>query len=98
MQNVLVGLENAFFLAKKIVEKKLSVRQSENLVRIFKTKKIPKYISKDPNLGQLENSVKDKIGLNVFIKNRKNNTGSLSFEYKDLNQLNRLIMVIKANY
>ena len=95
---VLVGLENSFFLAKKIVDKNLSVRQAENLVRVFKTKKIPKHLSKDANLSQLELSLKDKIGLNVFIKNKKNNTGSISFEYKDLDQLNRLIMVIKSNY
>ena len=95
---VLVGLENSFFLAKKIVDKNLSVRQAENLVRVFKTKKIPKHLSKDANLSQLELSLKDKIGLNVFIKNKKNNTGSISFEYKDLDQLNRLIMVLKANY
>ena len=95
---VLVGLENAFFLAKKIVDKKLSVRQAENLIRVFKTKKISKYISKDANLSQLEFSLKEKIGLDVFIKNRKNNTGSIIFEYKELDQLNRLIMVIKANY
>ena len=95
---VLVGLENAFFLAKKIVDKKLSVRQAENLIRVFKAKKIFKHISKDANLNQLELSLKEKIGLDVFIKNRRNNTGSLIFEYKELDQLNRLIMVIKANY
>ena len=95
---VLVGLENALFVAKKIVEKKLSVRQAENLVRVFKTKKVPKYISKDPNLIQLESSLKDKTGLNIFIKNKRNNTGSISFEYKALDQLNRIIEVIKSNY
>ena len=95
---VLVGLENALFVAKKIVSKKLSVRQSESLVKVFKNKKIPKFISKDANLRQLENSLKDKIGLNVFIKNKKNNSGLISFEYKDVNQLNRLIEVIKLNY
>jgi len=95
---VLVGLENALFLAKKIVDKKLSVRQAENLVRVFKTNKIPKNVLKDANLKQLESSLKEKIGLNILIKNKKNNTGSISFEYKDLDQLNRLIMVIKANY
>jgi ParB family chromosome partitioning protein len=95
---VLVGLENALFVAKKIVEKKLSVRQAENLVRVFKTKKVPKYISRDPNLTQLESSLKDKTGLNIFIKNKRNNTGSISFEYKALDQLNRIIEVIKSNY
>ena len=95
---VLVGLPNAFFLAKKIVNKKLSVRQAENLSRLFKSKKIPKNTSKDPNLKLLESTLKDKIGLNIFIKNKKNNTGSISFEYKDLDQLNRIIDVIKSNY
>jgi len=95
---VLVGLENAFFVAKKIIDKKLSVRQTENLVRIFKVKKISKYISKDPNLTELELTLRDQTGLNVSIKNRKKNNGSISFEYKDLDQLNRIIDVIKSNY
>ena len=95
---VLVGLENAFFVAKKILDKNLSVRQAENLVRVFKNKKVPKFISQDPNLRQLENSLKDRIGLNVYINNKKNNSGSISFEYKDIDQLNRLIEVIKSNY
>ena len=95
---ILVGLENASFVAKKIIQKKLSVRQSENLVRIFKTNKISKKNLKDPNLKYLEQSLKDKIGLNVFIKNKKNNTGSIMFEYKDFDQLNKLIEIIKANY
>ena len=95
---VLVGLENAIFVANKIIDKKLSVRQAENLVRFFKTKKIPKYISKDPNLRQLESSMMEKIGLNTSIKNKKNNSGSISFEYKNLDQLNRIIEVIKFNY
>ena len=95
---VLIGLENATFLAKKIIEKKLSVRQAENLVKIFKTKKIPKYISKDSNIRELESSLIDKTGLNISIKNKKNNIGSISFEYKNLDQLNRIIEVIKSNY
>ena len=95
---ILVGLENASFVAKKIIQKKLSVRQSENLVRIFKTNNISKKNLKDPNLKYLEQSLKDKIGLNVFIKNKKNNTGSIMFEYKDFDQLNKLIEIIKANY
>ena len=95
---ILVGLENANFVAKKIIQKKLSVRQSESLVRIFKTNKISKKNLKDPNLKYLEQSLKDKIGLNVFIKNKKNNTGSIMLEYKDFDQLNKLIEIIKANY
>ena len=95
---VLVGLENALFLAKKIIEKKLSVRQAESLVKIFKSKKTRKSTSKDPNLSQLELSLVDKLGLNVLIKNKKNNSGSIIFNYKDLEQLNKIIEVIKAHY
>ena len=95
---VLVGLENAFFLAKKIIDKKLSVRQAENLVRIFKTKSKSKYILKDPNLKQLESELINKIGLNVSINNKKNNSGSIYFDYNNLDQLNRIIEIIKINY
>ena len=95
---ILVGLENAFFLAKKIIEKQLSVRQTESLVKIFKTKKISKFKVKDPNLKHLELTLADKIGLNVLIKNNKNNAGSITLEYKNLEQLNKLIEVIKFNY
>ena len=46
----------------------------------------------------LEKSIIEKIGLNVLIKNKKNNTGSLIVEYKDLEQLNKIILIIKSNY
>ena len=95
---ILVGLENAHFLAKKIIEKNLSVRQTENLVKIFKTNKVPKFNKKDPNIKNLELSLIEKIGLNVLIKNNKKNAGSISLEYKNLEQLNKLIEVIKFNY
>jgi ParB family chromosome partitioning protein len=95
---VLVGLDNAAFVAKKIIEKSLSVRQVENFVKIFKIKKHVFKNSKDPNLKALESSIVEKIGLNVLIKNRKNNSGSVTFEYKDLEQLNKIIEIIKSNY
>ena len=95
---ILVGLNNAYLLAKKIIDQKLSVRQTENLIRALKTSKKIKSLIKDPNLKNLENSLREKLGVNVFIQNKKNNTGNISFHYKDLDQLNRLIMVIKANY
>ena len=95
---ILVGLKNIEFIAKKIIEKNLSVRQAENLVRIFKIKKQKFKPLKDSNLKALETSIIDKIGLNVLINNKKNNTGSLVIEYKDLNQLNKIIEIIKSNY
>jgi ParB family chromosome partitioning protein len=95
---ILVGLENAELVAKKIVEKNLSVRQAENFVRIFKVKKQSHKTPKDVNLQALEASIREKVGLNVLIKNKKNNSGSLVLEYKDLDQLNKIIEIIKTNY
>ncbi len=95
---ILVGLENANFVASKIVEKKLSVRQSENFVKIFKINRKKTSNFKDANIKDLEMSVSNKIGLNVMIQNKKNNKGKIILEYKDLNQLNKIIDIIKSNY
>ena len=95
---VLVGLENSYLIARKIIDKKLSVRQAENLIRVIKNPKKFKSTSRDANILDLEKIMKEKLGINVFIKNKKNNRGSLIFEYKDLDQLNRIIMVVKSNY
>ena len=95
---ILVGLNNAEFIANKMIEKNLSVRQSENFVKIFKINKKSFKKLKDPNLQSLESSIVEKIGLNVLIKNKKNNSGSITFEYKEVNQLNKIIEIIKSNY
>ena len=95
----LIGLPDAAQIALKIVEKKLSVRQSENLVRALKNKKNLRIVpSKDSNILNLEKSLVEKTGINVEVKNNKNNSGTLSFEYKNLEQLDRLINIIKNNY
>jgi ParB family chromosome partitioning protein len=95
---ILVGLDNALFVANKIVEKKLSVRQAENFVKIFKKKPNSPNFTKDANLKNLEQSISDKIGLKVDIKNGKQNKGTISFSYHDLDQLNKIIDIIKSNY
>ena len=95
---VLVGLENSVLIAKKIVEKKLSVRQSESLVRIYKSPKKFNVIANDSNIKALEKSLQEKTGLQAKIHHKKNNKGILSFEYDSTDQLDRLVMVIKANY
>ena len=50
------------------------------------------------NISDLERSLEDKMGLNVVIQNKKNNSGKIFFEYKNLDQLDRLIEIIKQNY
>ena len=95
---ILVGLDNASFVASKIIDKKLSVRQAENFVKLFKNKKQKGSQIKDTNILALELSISNKIGLNVNIKNNNRNKGKISFEYKDLDQLNKIIDIIKSNY
>ena len=95
---ILVGLSNASFVATKIIEKKLSVRQAENFVKIFKKRPGYTKISKDPNIQDLEQSITEKTGLSVQIKNSKKNKGSITFNYHDAEQLNRIIDIIKSNY
>ena len=94
---ILVGLGNSELLAEKIIKKKLSVRQAEALARLVKSNK-SSIKSKDPNSIDIENQLSSKIGMKVFLNNKKNNTGTLIFEYKGVDQLDRLIKIIKENY
>ena len=95
---ILVGLDNASFVAAKIIEKKLSVRQAESFVKIFKKKRVLKGYVKDPNIKNLEQTIQDKIGLIVNVKTNKRNKGSITFNFNDLDQLNKIISIIKSNY
>ena len=95
---VLIGLENALILAEKIIKKNLSVRQTENLVRLLKKGRKAFFNKKDANTTATETELTDKLGMRVFLRNKKNNTGTLTFEYKDIDQLDRLIQIIKNSY
>ena len=95
---ILVGVENAELLAEKIISKKLSVRQAEALVRFTKTIKSTLKKNKDSNIKDIENQLMEKIGMRVYVNNNKNNSGTLTFKYKGLDQMERLIQVIKNNY
>ncbi len=81
-----------------MLKKKLSVRQAENFVKIFKTKKNKLKDHKDPNIRELENSLSEKIGISVSIKYNKRNKGTITFSYKEIDQLNKIIDIIKLNY
>ena len=95
---ILIGLENAVLLAEKIIKKKLSVRQTESLIRILKNSSKKDIKAKDANVVDTEEQLTNKIGMRVILKNKKDNTGSLTFEYRGLDQLDRLINIIKSNY
>ena len=94
----LIGLNNASEIGKKIIKRKLSVRQSEVLARQFKDKKFKLVHKKDSNILDLQKDLEEKTGLSVSISNKKNNSGTISFEYRDLDQLDKLINTIKKNY
>ena len=94
----LIGLNNSIEVAKKIVQKKLSVRQVEILVRQFRNKKFRLIQKKDSNILDLQRVLEEKTGLSVSINNKKNNSGYVSFEYKDLDQLEKITTIIKNNY
>ena len=94
----LIGLQNSVDIAKKIIQKKLSVRQAEVLARRFRNKKFELIHKKDSNVLDLQRVLEEKTGLSVNITNRKNNSGTISFEYKDLDQLDKITSAIKNNY
>ena len=95
---ILIGLENSLILAEKIVKKKLSVRQTESLARLLKSGNKKTKNPKEANILNTENELADKIGMRVMLNNRKDNSGTLTFQYKGLDQLDRLISIIKKNY
>ena len=95
---ILVGLDNVQLLADKVISKKLSVRQTEALARLTRVSKSTIKKSKDTNILDIENQLMEKIGMRVYVNNKKNNSGTLTFQYKDLDQMERLIKVIKNNY
>ena len=94
----LIGLNNSIEIAKKIIQKKLSVRQSEILAKQFRDKKFKLISKKDSNILDLQKDLEEKTGLSVSINNKKNNTAIVTFEYRDLDQLDKLITAIKKNY
>jgi ParB family chromosome partitioning protein len=97
----LVNVPDNVKLAKIIVNKNLSVRQAEFLVKkeqvFLSLKKIPRN-NKDTNIKSLESDLGLLMGIKVDIKNKKNNSGEIKFSYKNLDQLNKIISVLKAYF
>ncbi len=91
----LIGVPDAINKANEIVEKKLSVRQTEKITSEFKNNKKKKTL-KDPNIIDLEKELSDKIGLRTSIQfNDNGSSGSLTLYYSDLNQLDDLMKRLK---
>ena len=95
----LIDVPNNIELAKEIINNNLSVRQAELLTKknVVKIKRNKTNLV-DPNIKDLERSLESVIGMKVVISNKKNNKGTISFNYKNLDQLNQLIKSIKSKY
>ena len=97
----LVNVPDNIKLAKIIVNKNLSVRQAEFLVKkeqVFSSSKKVKTNNKDTNIKSLESDLGLLMGIRVDIKNKKNNSGEIKFSYKNLDQLNKIISVLKGYF
>ena len=97
----LVNVPDNIKLAKIIVNKNLSVRQAEFLVKkeqVFSSLKKVKTNNKDTNIKSLESDLGLLMGIKVDIKNKKNNSGEIKFSYKNLDQLNKIISVLKGYF
>ena len=86
----LIGMPNASSIAEEIVAKKLSARSIENI-----KKRKTKSFTIDPNIFDAQRDIERSIGLKVTIQNKKNNSGKLSIEYKNLDQLELISNLLK---
>ncbi len=86
----LIGMPNASSIAEEIVSKKLSARSIENI-----KKRKSQSFTVDPNIFDAQRDIERAIGLKVIIKNKKNNSGKLTVEYKNLDQLDLLSKLLK---
>ena len=80
----LIGMPNASEIAENIAKKKVAVREVEAMARQKKTKVSEKI--EDPNIIFVRNELESKLGLNVQIMNKKNNSGKVVIKYKTLDQ------------
>ena len=81
----LIGLINASSKSEEIVTKNYSARKVEYLVKSKKDLKSKKH-KYDPNILKVQESIEKKLGLKVIVTNKKNNSGSITIKYKDLEQ------------
>ena len=86
----LIGMPNASSIAEEIVAKKLSARSIENI-----KKKKSKSFTIDPNIFDAQRDIERSLGLKVTIQNKKNNSGKLTIEYKNMDQLDLVTKLLK---
>ena len=90
----LIGIPNASEVAENIVKKKVAAREVESLAKRKKGKKGTKKIE-DPNIAFVRNEIESKLGLNVEIVNKKNNSGKITIKYKSLDQFELISKLLR---
>lgn len=96
----LIGLDNAEEVAKKIISRGLTVRQTEELVNNIKNRamnQISRTLKKDPSLKELERDISKNIGLKVKINAKENDKGKVTIEYKNPAELNSILELLEKN-
>ncbi len=86
----LIGMPNASSIAEEIVSKRLSARSIENI-----KKRKSQSFTVDPNVFDAQRDIERSLGLKVNIQNKKNNSGKLTIEYKNLDQLELISRLLK---
>ena len=89
-----MGLPDASSVAEEILKKRMSARTVESLVKQNKLNRRP-YSEKDSNILNEQNEIQKKLGLNVTISNKKNNSGKIVIEYKNLDQFETISNILK---
>ncbi len=90
----LIGLPDASSVAEEILKKRMSARAVESLVKQNKLNKRP-HSEKDSNILNEQSEIQQKLGLNVKISNKKNNSGKIVIEYKNLDQFETISNILK---
>lgn len=93
----LIGIASASSIAEEIVAKKLSARSVELLVRSKKGLQKMGSNKIDSNIINEQKKIQDNLGLNVSIKNKKNNSGQITIIYKNLEQFDLISGLLKRN-
>ncbi len=89
----LIGMPNASEVAENIAKKKVAARQVEAMAKVKKGKISLK--TEDPNVSFVRNELESKLGLNVEILNKKNNSGKIIIKYKTLEQFELISKLLR---
>ncbi len=89
----LIGMPNASEVAENIVKKKVAARDVESMARQKREKNSQKTL--DPNIAFVKNEIESKLGLNIEIINKKNNSGKVIIKYKSLDQFELISKLLK---